>query len=192
MINKSDGNSWPQGSTGVERYGCIPLSPVRDPSNNGSSAYLVFRGRHGGGVEKGGGWNTSRMTPHPKMGFGPPPPPSYGTFSTPLGCQSSVLPAQKSTTKQTRSSFGGFQKFSGERVLWYVFLPPYVLHPPYLGNGANTVSGSTVSDTELSELFWAHRVSGRELSEFLSAYYLRAKANSPSFPRTHRVCLKTQ
>ena len=29
--------------------------------------------------------------------------------------------------------------------------------------------------------FWAHRVPGSELSEFLSAYYLCAKANSPSF-----------
>ena len=85
-----------------------------------------FRGRHGG-VEKGGGWKTSRMTPLPKRGFGPP---SYGTFSTPLRRQGSVFPVQKSTTEQTRSSFGGVQKFSGERILWYVFLPPYVLHPP--------------------------------------------------------------
>ena len=36
--------------------------------------------------------------------------------------------------------------------------------------------------------FGPHRVPGRELSEFLSAYYLRAKANSPSSRRTHRVC----
>ena len=87
-----------------------------------------IRGRHGG-VEKGGGWKTSRMTPLPKRAFGPP---SYGTFSTPppLGCQCSVFPVQRSTTEQTRSSFGGVQKCSGERVLWYVFLPPYVLHPP--------------------------------------------------------------
>ena len=39
-------------------------------------------------------------------------------------------------------------------------------------NGPNTVSGSTVSNTELSEFFGAHRVLGSELSEFLSAYYL--------------------
>ena len=49
-----------------------------------------------------------------------------------------------------------------------------------LGNGLNTVSGSTVSNTELSEFFRSHRVAGRELSEFLSAYYLCEKANSPS------------
>ena len=85
---------------------------------------LVIRGRHGG-VEKRGGWKTSRMTPLPKRGFGPP---SYGAFSNPLRCQCSVFPVQKCTTEQTRSSFGGVQKFSGERVLWYVFLPPYVLH----------------------------------------------------------------
>ena len=80
-----------------------------------------------GGWKKRGGWKTSRMTPLPKRGFGPP---SYGTFSTPLRCQCSVFPVQKSPTEQTRSSFGGVQKFPGERVLWYVFLPPYVLHPP--------------------------------------------------------------
>ena len=52
---------------------------------------------------------------------------------------------------------------------------------PCFGNGPNTVSESTVSDTELSEFFGAHWVPGSELSEFLSAYYLCAKANSPSF-----------
>ena len=87
---------------------------------------LPMRGRHGG-VEKRGGRKTSRMTPLPKRGFGPP---SYGTFSTPLACRCSVFPVQKSTTEQTRSSFGGVQYFSGGRILWYVFLPPYVLHPP--------------------------------------------------------------
>ena len=58
-------------------------------------------------------------------------------------------------------------------------------HPPpppkKLGNGPNTVSESTVSNTELSEFFGPHRVPGRELGEFLSAFYLCAKANSPSF-----------
>ena len=52
-----------------------------------------------------------------------------------------------------------------------------------VGNGPNMVSESTLSSTELSEFFGPHRVPGRELSEFLSAYYLCAKANSPSFLR---------
>ena len=43
----------------------------------------------------------------------------------------------------------------------------------FVGNGPNTVSGSAVSNTELREFFC--------LSEFLSAYYLCAKVNSPSF-----------
>ena len=47
--------------------------------------------------------------------------------------------------------------------------------PGLIGNVPNTVSESTVS-------FGPHRVPGGELSEFLSAYYLCAKANSPSFP----------
>ena len=58
---------------------------------------------------------------------------------------------------------------------------PFFLWYPFFSNGPNTVWGSTVSDTELSEFFGAHWVLGSELSEFLSAYYLCAKANSPSF-----------
>ena len=78
-----------------------------------------------GGWKKRGGCKTSQMTPLPKRSFGPPPP-LYGTFSTCVRCQCSVFPVQKSPI----SSFGGVQKFSGECVLWYAFLPPYVLHPP--------------------------------------------------------------
>ena len=97
---------------------------------------LFIRGRHGGWKKEGGGkpheWHPSQR------GVGPP---SYGTFSTPLTCQCSVFPVQKSTTEQTRSSFGGVQKFSGERVLWYVFHPPYVLHPPI--SRPNFIRGAT-------------------------------------------------
>ena len=50
-----------------------------------------------------------------------------------------------------------------------------------VGNGPNTVSESTASNTELSEFLGPHQVLERELSEFLSAYDLCAKANSPSF-----------
>ena len=53
--------------------------------------------------------------------------------------------------------------------------------PALIGDGPNTVSGSTGSNTELSEFFGAHWVPGSELSEFLLAYYLCVKANSPSF-----------
>ena len=80
-----------------------------------------------GGWKKEGGGKPHEWHPSQKWVLDPP---SYGTFSTPLKCQCSVFPVQKSMTEQTRSSFGGVQKFSGERVLWYVLLPPYVLHPP--------------------------------------------------------------
>ena len=50
----------------------------------------------------------------------------------------------------------------------------------FLGDGPNRVSGSTVSNTELSELFGAHCVPGSELGEFLLAYYSCVNANSPS------------
>ena len=91
------------------------------------------RGKIEGGWKKRGGWKTSRMTPLPKRGFGPPPPLVQYVFRPP---QVSVLCfscTKKSTTEQTRSSFGGVQDFPGERVLWHVLLPPYVLHPPYHG-----------------------------------------------------------
>ena len=52
---------------------------------------------------------------------------------TPEGVKEGFFFVQKSTTEQTRSSFGGVQKFSGERVLWYVFLPHTVCTPPYHG-----------------------------------------------------------
>ena len=50
----------------------------------------------------------------------------------------------------------------------------------FFGSGPNAVSESTASNTELSECFGPHRVLGREFREFLSSYYLCAKANSPS------------
>ena len=112
-------------------------------------------------MEKGGGWKTSRLTPLPKRGFGPP---SYGTFSTPLTCQCSVFPVQKSTTEQTRSSFGGVQKFSGERVLWYVFHPPYVLHPPIsrpnYENRGFSASRSARIDSQRESPRFALRIAG--------------------------------
>ena len=57
----------------------------------------------------------------------------------------------------------------------------FLCYHPDIRDGPNTVSESTVSNTELSEFLCPHRVPGRELSEFLSAYYLCATVNSPSF-----------
>ena len=48
------------------------------------------------------------------------------------------------------------------------------------------VSESTVSNTELGEFFDPQLVLGRELSEFLSAYYLCAKTNSPRLSQNSR------
>ena len=83
------------------------------------------------------------MTPLPKGGFG--------------------FPVQKSTTQQTRSSFGGVQKCSGERVLWYVFLPPYVLHPPHITAQTffNGKSPDTSPERKFTKVFWrAGKVQG--------------------------------
>ena len=49
-----------------------------------------------------------------------------------------------------------------------------------IGNGPNTVSDSTVSNTELRSFLGHHRVPARDLSEFLSANDVCADADSPS------------
>ena len=78
--------------------------------------------------KKGGGRKTSQRRPLPKRAFGVPL--VWCVFHPPPRCRCSVFPVQKSTTEQTRSSFGRVQKFSGGCALRYVFLPPSVLHPP--------------------------------------------------------------
>ena len=62
-----------------------------------------------GGGKKRREENLTNDTP-PKKGFWTP---SYGTFSTPRRCRCFVLPALKSTSEETRSSFGGVQNFWG-------------------------------------------------------------------------------
>ena len=50
-----------------------------------------------------------------------------------------------------------------------------------IGTGRIRFRKKTVSNNELSEFSCPHRVPGRELSEFLSVYYMCDKANSLSF-----------
>ena len=50
-----------------------------------------------------------------------------------------------------------------------------------IGNGPNRVSESAVSKIELSEFFGPHRVLGRELSEFLSAFDFVCKLELTEF-----------
>ena len=111
-----------------------------------------------GGGKRRGVENLTNDTP-PKKGFWTPR--SYGTFSTPLRRQRSVFPVQKSTTEQTRSSFGGVQKFSGERILWYVFLPPYFLHPPI---SRPKSQGSDICLAGVALIFLEKRACGTKLS----------------------------
>ena len=70
------------------------------------------------------------MTPLPKRGFGPP---SYGTFSNPPHMSVLCFFLHKNS-RQSRPEalFGGIQKLSGERVLWYVFHPPIRFAPPHI------------------------------------------------------------
>ena len=90
----------------------------------------------------------------------------------------------------------GFAKVSVRKTLGWIFVPltiksdfrklAFLLCLRCLArvrefrSGPNTVSESTVSNTKLSEFFGPHRVPKSELSELLSAYYLRDKVNSPS------------
>ena len=84
----------------------------------------------GGCKFKRGVENLMNDTP-PKRVFDPP---SYGTFSTPLRCQCSVFPVQKSTTEQTRSSLEGSNNFR-ESAFSGTFSSPHTFcTPPYHGS----------------------------------------------------------
>ena len=87
---------------------------------------LFVRGRHGG-VEKGGGWKTSRMTPLPKRGFGPPL--VRCVFHPP---QVSVLcfSCTKIHDRADQKLFWRGPKIFGRARSLVRFPPPYVLHPP--------------------------------------------------------------
>ena len=83
-----------------------------------------------GGVEKSGGWKTSRMTPLPKRGFGPP---SYGTFSTPLRCQCSVFLYKNPRQSRPEALLEGSKNFR-ESAFSGTFSSPHTFcTPPYHG-----------------------------------------------------------
>ena len=88
----------------------------------------TLRGRHRGGGKKRGVESLTNDTPSQKGVLDPPP----RTVRFPPPHQVSALFCLYKNRRQSRpeAPFGGVQNFPGERVLWYVFLPPYVLHPP--------------------------------------------------------------
>ena len=83
-----------------------------------------LKGRHGRVEERGG-------EPHEGL------PSQKGILDPPFDLPRMsllVLPVQKSTTEQARGPFGGSEGSSfllGGCLLRYVYLPPYVVHPPY-------------------------------------------------------------
>ena len=95
-------------------------------SEMGAELSEFSRGRHGG-VEKRGGRKTSRMTPLPKRGFGPP---SYGTFSTPLRCQCSVFLYKKIHDRADQKLFWRGPKIFGRARSLERFPPPIRFAPP--------------------------------------------------------------
>ena len=110
-----------------------------------------------GGGKKRGGRKTSRMTPLPKRVLGPP---SYGTFSTPLRCQCSVFPVQKSTTEQNRSSFGGVQKFFARVCSLVRFPPPIRFAPPHITAQVNQKNSRRPSIRKTSHTEGGHKAQG--------------------------------
>ena len=103
---------------------------LSSPRGHAFAAWVLalIRGRHGG-VEKRGGWKTSRMTPFPKRGFGPP---SYGTFSTPLRCQCSVSPVQRPHDRADQKLFWRGPKIFGRAGSLVRFPPPIRFAPPHI------------------------------------------------------------
>ena len=99
------------------------LVPAWAPPN------LVPRGPISEDAMGGGkrGRKTSRRTPLPKSEACTPLR-RLVRFPTPLKCRCSVFLVQKSKPQHTRSSFEGSETFFGGCVVWYVLLPPYVLH----------------------------------------------------------------
>ena len=71
---------------------------------------------------------TSRITPLPKRGFGPPP--RTVRLPPPSSVSALFFSCTEIHDRADEKLFWRVQKFSGERVLWYVFLTPYVLQPP--------------------------------------------------------------
>ena len=107
---------------------------------------------------------------------------SFGLLSVTLGF--AALCAALSSSSWQLHALGAESRGSVNgrfQMLVRVWSVKQISAPPlFIGNGPNTVSGSTVSNTKLSEFFGAHCVLGSELSEFISAYYLCVNANSPS------------
>ena len=104
------------GAMGSEAQGSVARIASKNVQN--LSTNPVIRGRHGGGGKKGGGkkggGKPHERHPSQKGGFGSPP----CTVRSPAPSSASALFLyKKSATKQTRSSSGGVQKVSGERVL---------------------------------------------------------------------------
>ena len=87
-----------------------------------------IRGRHGG-VEKRGGWKTSRMTPLPKKGFGPP---SYG-FPPPSGVVALFFLYKNPRQSRPEALLEG-SRISREGAFSGTFSSPHTFcTPPYHG-----------------------------------------------------------
>ena len=82
-----------------------------------------------------GGWNKNwgeeNLTNDTPLKKGVWTPPRTVRFPTPSGFIALFSLFKNPRQSRTEALLEG-PEFSGGRVLWYVFLPPYVLHPPHI------------------------------------------------------------
>ena len=149
-----------------------------------------FRERHGGWKKGGGG------KPHEGQ-------PSQKGFWTPLrsvrfpplsGAMALFFLYKRPHLSRLEALLEGLRNFSGGCVLWYVFLPPYVLHPPHImAQGVSRGMCSSGFFFIIALLLWESETvapnRGRQ-STPLSTVRTRY-GNSVSTPEATRTC-KTQ
>ena len=120
----------------------------------------LIRGRHGG-VKKRGGWKTSRMTPLPKRGFGPPlvryvfHPPQVSVFPPPSGVSALFLLYKNPRQSRPEALLEGPNIFGRVRSLVRFPPPPMRFAPPPISLRRPRMSGRRTSGTRrFPRHFW--------------------------------------
>ena len=106
-------------------------------------------------------------------------------------CESRFV-SQGKTPESTK--MGETHELSFWPFLWFAGATPecmFMVRLSIFRDGPNTVSGRTVSNTELSELFGPRRV-GRELSELFSAFLFACQSELTEFFAELTEFVKTQ
>ena len=105
-------------------------SPTHFCRGAGPRFFRGVRGRHGG-VEKGGGWKTSRMTPLPKRAFGTPLGCRY-VFHPPSGVVALFFLYKNPRQSRQQKLFWRGPEFFGRARPPVRFPPPIRFAPPHI------------------------------------------------------------